>query len=305
MKKDNSPRLVESISEVHRLMSLPKPEHPLISIVSHKDVINMDNNGWNKVMFNFYCIAIKKSFKGSLKYGRNYYDFDEGTMSFISPGQVISIENDDQRDCAGWSLFFHPDFIRHYQLGKTIRNYGFFSYDVNEALHLSDKEDAIIETIVENIQREYHTSIDHYSQDVMVSQLELLLNYANRFYNRQFITRKSNDSDLLTKVDQLLTDYFNSDKVAELGLPTVQYVSEQMNLSPGYLSDLLRTATGQNTQQHIHNKLIDKAKDILTTTNLSVSEIAYQLGFEYPQSFNKLFKTKTNVSPLKFRQSFN
>ena len=240
-----------------------------------------------------------------MRYGKNYYDFDEGTMGFISPGQVIAVDDDETRDCLGWSLMFHPDFIRHYPLGKNIKNYGFFSYAVNEALHLSDKEDAMVASLIKNIEQEYHSSIDQYSQDVMVSHLELLLNYANRFYNRQFITRKNASNDLLIKIEELLTDYFNGNKVQELGLPTVQFLSDTLYVSPNYLSDMLRTLTGQNTQQHIHNKLIEKAKEVLTTTSLSVSEIAYQLGFEYPQSFNKLFKSKTNFSPLKFRSSFN
>ncbi len=188
-------------------------------------------------------------------------------------------------------------------MSKTIKNYGYFSYAVNEALHLSEKEEAMITTTMLNIEQEYRSGIDIYSQDVIVSHIELLLNYSNRFYNRQFITRKSASNDLLVKLDHLLTEYF--DKHLQSGLPTVHFISEQLNISSNYLSDLLRTLTGQSTQQHIHNKLIEKAKEILTTTSLSVSEIAYQLGFEYPQSFSKLFKSKTNVSPLEFRHSFN
>lgn len=196
----------------------------------------------------------------------------------------------------GWSLMFHPDFIRNYPLGKNIKNYGFFSYAVNEALHLSDKEDSMIEALIKNIEQEYHSSIDNYSQDVMVSHVELLLNYANRFYNRQFITRKNVSNDLLVKLEDILTEYFGNDGTLHKRLPTVHYLSEQLYVSSNYLSDMLRTLTGQSAQQHIHNKLIEKAKEILTTTSLSVSEIAYQLGFEYPQSFNKLFKSKTKVS---------
>ncbi|TDH28640.1 AraC family transcriptional regulator [Segetibacter sp. 3557_3] len=304
-KPSGGPRLIESISEVHRILSLPKPEHSLISLVRHSEVVNLDKEDWNKLVFNFYNISMKKSFKGKMRYGKNYYDFDEGTMSFVSPGQVISVDNDDSRDCAGWSLFFHPDFILNYPLGKNIRNYGFFSYEVNEALHLSDKEEQTIEQITTNIRQEYHSSIDQFSQDVMVSQLELLLNYCNRYYNRQFITRKTATSDLLVQLEDILAKYFNGEQVGQSGLPTVQYLSEQLHLSPNYLSDMLRTLTGLNTQQHIHRKLIEKAKEALTTTTLSVSEIAYQLGFEFPQSFNKLFKSKTNLSPLEFRSSFN
>ncbi|MGG9961243.1 helix-turn-helix domain-containing protein [Ferruginibacter sp. SUN106] len=304
-KATQPPQLINSISEWHRIFSFAKPGHPLISLIQHADVKNIAADYSRAFAVNFYIISIKKSFKGKMRYGKNYYDFDEGTMGFISPGQVIAVDDDASRDCLGWSLLFHPDLIRHYPLGKNIKNYGFFSYDVNEALHLSDKEDNMIDSLIKNIALEYHSSIDHYSQDVMVSHLELLLNYANRFYNRQFITRKTASSDLLTQMDDLLTDYFNGGKVEQSGLPTVQFIAAQLHVSPNYLSDMLRTLTGQNTQQHIHNKLIEKAKEILTTTSLSVSEIAYQLGFEYPQSFNKLFKSKTNVTPLKFRNSFN
>ncbi|MVM29959.1 helix-turn-helix domain-containing protein [Spirosoma sp. HMF4905] len=306
MKKEvNHPRIINSISEWHRVTDLPKPEHPLISLIHHADVKTISDEHLKGVVINFYIISVKKDFKGKMKYGKNYYDFDEGTMTFVSPGQVLAVEDDESRDCSGWSLLVHPDFIRSYPLGKTIKTYGFFSYEVTEALHLSDKEDALMESLIRHIEQEYHSSIDNYSQDVMVSHLDLLLNYANRFYNRQFITRKNASHDLLTNLEELLSDYFGSSKVQEMGLPTVQYISETLNVSPNYLSDLLRKLTGQSTQQHIQNKLIEKAKEILTTTTLSVSEIAYQLGFEYPQSFNKLFKSKTHVSPLEFRQSFN
>ncbi|MVM37009.1 helix-turn-helix domain-containing protein [Spirosoma sp. HMF3257] len=306
MKKEiNPPRIINSISEWHRIAALPKPEHPSISLIHHADVKTISQDYWQGSVINLYMISVKKDFKGKMKYGKNYYDFDEGTMSFLSPGQVLAVEDDESRDCSGWSLLVHPDFIRGYPLGKTIKTYGFFSYAVSEALHLSDKEDALIESLIRNIEQEYHSSIDNYSQDVMVSHLDLLLNYANRFYNRQFITRKNASHDLLTNLEALLADYFSGPNVQEMGLPTVQYISEALNVSPNYLSDLLRKLTGQSTQQHIQDKLIERAKEILTTTSLSVSEIAYQLGFEYPQSFNKLFKSKTHVSPLEFRQSFN
>jgi len=300
-KTPNSPRTINSISELHRWLSLPKPEHPLISLINHAEVKSIST----RFIYNFYSISMKKSFKGKMKYGKNYYDYDEGSMIFVSPGQVLAIDEDDSRGNEGWSLMIHPDFIRSYHLGKSIKNYGFFSYDVNEALHLSDKEEVMIESIIENIRLEYHSSIDLYSQDVMVAQIDLLLNYSNRFYNRQFITRKTASSDLLVKLEDLLTEYFDNQNDSQAGLPTVKYVSDKLNVSPNYLSDMLRTLTGQNTQQHIHNKLIEKAKEVLTTTSLSVGEIAYRLGFEHPQSFNKLFKNKTRVSPLGFRNSFN
>jgi AraC-like DNA-binding protein len=292
---------VNSISELHRVLSLPKPEHPLVSVINLKDV---KPSGKKSLVFNLYSVWLEKNVESKIRYGQNYFDFDEGSMIFLSPGQIISGGSHENTEY-GWGLVFHPDFIRNYPLAKTIKNYGYFSYAVNEALHLSKKEETMVISIMKNILKEYSSGIDHYSQDVIVSQIELLLNYCNRYYNRQFITRKTVNSDLLSKLEILLTEYFNSNKLTESGMPTVQYISTQLNISPNYLSDMLRSLTGQNTQQHIHNKLIDKAKEILTTTNLSVSEIAYELGFEYPQSFSKLFKAKTNLSPLDFRLTFN
>lgn len=255
------------------------------------------------LVLNFYQICIKRSFKGQMRYGRNYYDFDHGTMTFSAPNQVISVDPGHERNRDGWSLMFHPDLIRNYALGKNIKNYGFFSYEANEALHLSDEEDKLIDTLVKNIENEYQSRIDHYSADVIVSNLELLLNYCNRFYNRQFVTRKTANNDLLTAFERTLAQYF--EEGSESVLPTVHGMAKALNVSPGYLSDMLRAVTGQNTQQHIHSKLMDRAKEILATSNLTVSEIAFLLGFEYPQSFSKFFKNKTNMSPLEYRQSYN
>ncbi|MFV8376034.1 helix-turn-helix domain-containing protein [Flavobacterium sp. LB1P71] len=304
-KKTNSPYIINSISELHRLLELPKPKHPLVSVINLSEIKCHFDESIKSFVYNFYSICTKKDFKGKLKYGQNYYDFDEGIMTFFSPGQVISTVVDEDIALSGIWLVVHPDFIQNYALAKSIKDYGFFSYAVNEALHLSDREEVMVRYIMQNIDTEYCSVIDGFSQDVILSHIELLLNYSNRFYNRQFITRKNASNDLLSNLEKLLLDYFNSTKVQEFGLPTVLYISEQLNVSPNYLSDMLRSLTGQSTQQHIQNKLIEKAKEILTTTSLSVSEIAYQLGFEYPQSFSKLFKSKTNVSPLEFRSSFN
>ncbi|MFV8373149.1 helix-turn-helix domain-containing protein [Flavobacterium sp. LB2P74] len=306
MKKDTtSPYIINSISELHRLLELPKPKHPLVSVINLNEIKCHFDESMKSFVYNFYSVCTKKDFKGKLKYGQNYYDFDEGIMTFFSPGQVISTVVDEDIALSGIWLVIHPDFIQNYALAKSIKDYGFFSYAVNEALHLSEQEEAMITDIVQNIDTEYGSIIDGFSQDVILSHIELLLNYSNRFYNRQFITRKNASNDLLSNLEKLLLDYFNGNKVQEFGLPTVLYISEQLNVSPNYLSDMLRSLTGQSTQQHIHDKLIEKAKEILTTTSLSVSEIAYQLGFEYPQSFSKLFKSKTNVSPLEFKNSFN
>ncbi|MCH6199530.1 helix-turn-helix transcriptional regulator [Aquiflexum sp. LQ15W] len=305
MQNNSKHIVINSISELHRLMNLSKPLHPLVSLINMDEVLPSKHSEPVQFILNFYGISMKKNLKGKLKYGQRHYDFDEGVMAMTAPKQVLSVGDAENYKVSGWWLVFHPDFIQNYPLGKTIKEYGFFSYELNEALHLSDKEEKMIEGLFKNIEQEYQTSIDQFSQDVMVSHLDLLLNYCNRFYNRQFLTRKTASNDLLVNLDNMLTDYFGSEKVQEFGLPSVLYISEQLNVSPNYLSDLLRTLTGQNTQQHIHNKLIEKAKETLTSTNLSVSEIAYLLGFEHPQSFNKLFKSKTNQTPIAYRKSFN
>jgi AraC family transcriptional regulator, transcriptional activator of pobA len=296
--------VLNSLSALHDLLGLPKPEHPLISVM-YSQSMQYQHPEADNVVINFYAICIKEGFKGKVKYGQRDYDFSEGVMAFQAPGQVSGVElAGEQQFTAQWVLF-HPDLLHGYPLAKTIKDYGFFSYAVNEALHLSEKEKATIASILLNIEQEYHANIDHFSQDVMVSNLDLLLSYCNRFYNRQFITRKKVHHDLLSKFEGLLSDYFNSDKVQQAGLPSVQDISAQLNVSPNYLSDMLRTLTGQGAQQHIHNKVIEKAKEFLTTSKLSVGEIAYELGFEHPQSFNKLFKTRTGTTPLAFRAMFN
>ncbi|WP_347053138.1 helix-turn-helix domain-containing protein [Flavobacterium olei] len=306
MKKETMiPHKIHSISELHTLLKIPKPEHPLVSFVNLRQISCQFEDNFKSVMYDFYTISIKKGFEGKMRYGQNYYDFDEGVMTFMGPGQIISTEVPAVTYVYGAMLVIHPDFIKSYALAKNIKEFGFFSYAVNEALHLSEKEENMIIGIMENIEQEYLSSIDAFSQDVMISHIELLLNYCNRFYNRQFLTRKTANHTLLSNLETLLADYFESDKVQKFGLPTVAYISNELNVSPNYLSDMLRSLTGQSTQHHIHNKIIEKAKEILSTTSLSVSETAYSLGFEYPQSFNKLFKSKTNISPLEFRNSFN
>ena len=304
-KAANEPYVIQSISELHRLLELPKPKHPLVSVINFEETKCFSDESLRSVAYNFYCIAIKKNFEGKMKYGQQYYDFDEGVMTFFSPMQVVTTDIVEGLQLWGYWLVVHPDYIRNYPLGKAIKKYRYFSYAVNEALHLSEDEEKAVTSVLQNIAHEYRSVIDNFSQDVIVSHIELLLNYCNRFYNRQFITRRTASNDLLIKLEHLLSDYFNSEKTAVSGLPTVQYVSGELNVSADYLSDMLRILTGQNSQQHIHNHLIEKSKEILTTTRLSVSEIAYQLGFEYPQSFNKLFKNKTSITPLEFRQSFN
>jgi len=302
-KEENIPRKIDSISDLHRMLGLPKPLHPLVSLVDNTRIAIDKDQLLTSFLFNFYKISYKKTLHGKIRYGQNYYDFDEGGLVFTSPNQVLAATDDTEY--LGYTLLVHPDFIRDYPLGKNIKNFGFFSYSVHEALHLSEKERSIIINIFKNIEDELQSTIDDFSQDVIVAQIELILNYSNRFYKRQFITRKAVSNDLLAKFENLMSDYFNDSTALMKGLPTVQYLADQLNVSPRYLSDMLRSLTGQNAQQHIHNKLIEKAKEILSISNSSVAEIAYLLGFEHPQSFNKLFKRKTNLSPLEFRQSFN
>ena len=304
MKNGIKHTLVNSISELHKMMGLPKPLHPLVSLINMGDASRSKQTEPVNFIFNFYGISLKKNVNGKLKYGQNYYDFDEGVLAMTAPKQVLSISNADNYEVTGWWLVFHPDFIRNYPLAKTINSYGYFSYAVNEALHLSDREEQMLENIMHSIEQESQTSIDQFSQDVMIAHLDLLLNYCNRFYNRQFLTRKAASNDLLVKFEKLLDTYFEND-ITQLGIPSVQYLSQDLNVSAHYLSDMLRSLTGQSTQQHIHEKLIEKAKEKLTTSKLSVSEIAFQLGFEHPQSFSKLFKSKVEMSPLEFRASFN
>jgi len=295
---------IRSVSEFHRLLSLPEPRHPLVSVINLAESVFLDDEVWKGFVNRFYCVALKREAKGKIRYGQQHYDYDKGVLSFTAPNQVQYLDLQNMECGSGYLLIFHPDFLLNHSLASAINSYGFFSYSVNEALHLSAEEEEDLITILNKIDKEC-LHIDKHTQEIILSQIELLLNYSNRFYERQFITRKNNNNQLLVKFERIVDEYFNTSNKAQQGLLTVQYLAERMNLSPNYLSDLLRVHTGQNTQQHIHEKLIEKAKEKLSTTNLSISEIAYALGFEHAQSFSTLFKKKTNRSPLEFRQAFN
>jgi AraC family transcriptional activator of pobA len=303
-KNEISSHRFESLSGVHKVLAMPAPLHPLVSLINNADNSVDLNKLPNPHILSFYKISYKKNFHGKIRYGQDFYDFDEGGMFFVSPNQITAHDGQSM-DHSGYTLLFHPDFLLGYPLAKKIKEFGFFSYSVNEALHLSEIEKETIISIFKIIETELQSRIDDFSQDVIISQLELLLNYSNRFYKRQFITRKSVNNALLQKMDDILNSYYNTDKSVESGIPSVLYLSEELKVSPGYLSDMLRSLTGLNAQQHIHLKLIDKAKEMLSITSLSVSEIAYLLGFEHPQSFSKLFRLKTKLSPVEFRKSFN
>lgn len=304
MKKKNLVRF-RSISESHEAFGLPKPQHPLISLIHFNE-----NNPFNTDMapiydvVDFYKITFITQNSGRLRYGQDYYDFNDGSMLFIAPNQLVG-STEYNRNTYAYLLLVHPDFLLSYPLANKIKQYGYFSYSMNEALHLSSQEREIILAVYKIMEQEINARVDEFSQEVIVSQIELLLSYVNRFYKRQFITRKAVNSDVLQKTEAILDSYFSTNETLNKGIPTVQFLSEQLNLSPGYLSDLLRSQIGLSAQQYIHLKLIEKAKERLSITNLTISEIAFELGFEHPQSFSKLFKTKTKLSPLEFRQSFN
>ncbi|TDX02147.1 helix-turn-helix domain-containing protein [Dinghuibacter silviterrae] len=296
-----------TIGEFLQFRQLPKPEHPLIYVFKVEPVECARIEASQSWVYDFYAVGLKRvsnSHNAKLKYGQQQYDFDSGIMSFVAPGQVLSLSLDNQVQTikqSGWMMLIHPDFLWNTPLAQMIRKYDFWDYSVHEALFLSEKEEATLVHILQTIQQECQLNIDKFTKSIIISHIETLLNYADRFYHRQFITREKTNHQVLERLEKLLDEYFDSGK----GLPTVGYVAQSLNLSPKYLSSLLKVLTGQNTQQHIHEKLIEKAKVKLSTTDLSVSEIAYALGFEHIQSFSKLFKNKTRLSPVEFRRSFN
>jgi AraC-like DNA-binding protein len=302
MKRGNSKTLTfDTISELMRGLGLDPPMHPLIALVNY-DTQNVDlisAGSW--FLLNFYKISFKENFNGSVRYGPGNYDFTEGGLAFLAPNQLVEMSADPD-DYTGYALYFHMDLFRQYPLARQIQLYGFFSYTVSEALFLSEKEKNVISSLFGSIEAELANNIDPFSQDVLVSQIELLLNHSNRFYNRQFITRKASNHDLIDRMNTYLSESFDSGSILNKGLPSPSDIADQLQVSQRYLSDMLRSLTGKTTQQHIHLWLIEKAKVLLSQDLLTTAEIAYQLGFEHPQSFNKLFKQKTNLSPASFRQ---
>lgn len=310
-KTGNTIQKFESLTEGLKAFGFPPPQHPLITLINgiDKDIVFAPPAGSH--VLSFYKIAFRPNLGGQLRYGQTHFDFNEGGMFFAAPNQVISHEDHEaDMNAAPCSrqeiaIIIHPDFLMQYPLATKIKKYQFFSYSVNEALHLSEKEKITIISLFRNIEEELNNRIDELSHDVIIAQLELLLNYAQRFYKRQFITRKTISTNLLQQFEETLENYFREDQPLQKGIPTVQYMAESLAISAGYLSDMLRTLTGQNAQHHIHEKIIEKAKERLSGTNLSVAEISYELGFEHPQSFSKLFKQKTKQSPLEFRAAFN
>lgn len=295
---------INSISQAHQAMGLPKPKHPLVSIVRTKEFdTRLDWRGV-KIINNLYQVTLKQLGCGNLFYGKNSYDYEEGTLVFTAPGQVSVFDGempatDDANE--GWTLAFHPDLIRKSTLSDKINSYSFFHYDVNEALHLSEDELGTLEHLLHRIEEEYSKNLDKHSQNLIVSNIELLLDYCTRFYDRQFITRTNLNTDIVSKFERLLRAYYQTDLVKDLGVPNVQYLAKELNLTANYLSDLLKKETGKTAQEHIHLFIIDRAKNTLLNSNQSISEIGYALGFEYPQHFSSLFKAKTGMSPRAYR----
>ena len=296
---------INSISQAHQSVGLPPPKHPLVSVVYAKDFRQTIDFRGLKVINNLYQITLKQLGCGNLMYGKNSYDYEEGTLVFIAPGQVTTFEGElpAETDAVdGWTLAFHPDLIRKSTLAKKIDRYSFFSYETSEALHISENERRTIEDVLAKIINEYSQNLDRHSQNLIISNIELLLDYCLRFYDRQFITRTDLNSDSVSRFERLLKQYYDADNAAELGVPTVSYCARELGLSPNYMSDMLKKETGKTAQEHIHLHIIDKAKNRLLNSSSPISEIGYALGFEYPQHFSNLFRSKTGLSPTEYRK---
>ena len=293
---------IKSIAESRKLFGLTPPKHPLVSVMWAKDLPDFSQYEGIKFNTDLFMVSLKDGITGSMGYGRNTYDFSEGTMVFSKPNQVLSSEEKNiAEDARGWMLLFHPDLLRRSELGKAIGAYTFFDYEVHEALHLSDDEKDILTDLIYKIETEINQNIDKHSQKLIITNIELILDYCNRYYDRQFYVRTNLHQDHISEFEQLLMNYYNSEKPLQLGLPSVKYCGEELNMSPNYLSDMLKKETGKSAKDQIHAFVINRAKNKLLGSTESISEIAYDLGFEYPQHFSKLFKKRTGMSPIKYR----
>jgi AraC-like DNA-binding protein len=293
---------IDTLSQMFDLLEMAPPKHPLIAFMDYSETPFSKAVPDLKVVCDFYQISLKGSNSGTLNYGREKYDYQEGSLMYLAPGQVVDY-NSETSDIisSGWSLFFHSDLIRSFPLQKRMREFSFFHYQSNEALHVSEKEMEILRSIIDKIEVELNSNIDEYSEELLVSNLELLLNYSKRFYNRQFITRRNFNKDIIVQFEQLLESYFEKGLQKEFGIPTVQYFANQLNYSANYLSDLIRKGTEKSILEHIHYYVIELAKSKLLNSSKSVSEIAFELGFEYSQYFSRLFKKKVGETPAVFR----
>lgn len=294
--------LIQSVADLHRLINFESPRHPLITLIDYSKVKITNASSSNKIVNELYLISLKEIAPKEVQYGRNKFDFQEGCMIFMRPNQVFSISQADlQSELSGMGLYFHPDLILGTTLSKSIYNYTFFNYEINEALHLSEIEKTTVKNIFTNIETEFKRNIDKHSKALFVSNLELLLNYCNRFYDRQHVTREIPNNDVVSKFQELLKEFFGKNLQTEYGLVQVGFFADKLNLSANYLSDLLRRNTGKSVKEHINMYLIELAKTELLSTKKTISEIAFNLGFEYPQYFSKLFKQKEGVSPSEYR----
>lgn len=292
---------IRSIAEMHQMMGYPKPKHPLISILDTAQLSIPEEAVGTKSFSDLYMISIKDKNCG-VDYGRNAFDFDEGVMVFSAPGQVYTATRAiGKGEITGWMLYFHPDLIRNTHLGSIIDEYSFFGYDVYEALHLSEEEERIVLDCIANIRNEYEQRIDNHSQRVIVSNLELLLNYATRFYERQFNTRTNQSKDIVAQFERELKAYYNQGKALETGVPSIEQFAARANLSQHYFSDLIKKETGRTPKDHINGYIVERAKNMLLNSEQTVSEIAYDLGFNYPHYFTRLFKSKTGLTPVAYR----
>jgi len=292
---------VKSISEIHQLFQLAKPKHPLVSVFRHSDLVVPDNFTSQSFSTDLYMIGLKEKQEAVLNYGRETYDFQEGTIIFLSPNQVFSFNSADFSKCEDeWTLVFHPDFLTKTNLGTEIENYHFFDYETNEALHVSEDEKLALNDLISKIEKEYYQQIDKHTQEIICINIETLLKYCQRFYARQFITRKMSNNSYLAKFESYLKNYFKQN-YSDKGIPTVKQCGEALHLSAHYLSDLLKEETGKNAKEHIDLFIIKKAKIQLQNQELSISQVAYELGFEYPNHFSKFFKSKTGLSPSEYR----
>lgn len=294
---------INSIKEVHQSFGLASPKHPLISVIWAKDFPSMKPYEGMKYTSDLFMISMKDGIIGSIGYGRSSYDFTEGMLIFSKPRQVITVENKTVEDDAnGWMLVFHPDLIRKSELGRTIDQYTFFDYEVHEALHLSDTEKATLTDLALTIESEINQNIDKHSQKLMISTIELILDFCNRYYDRQFYIRTNHNKDLVAKFEHLIKQYYKSDNPLNIGVLSVKYCAKQLNMSANYLGDLIKIETGRSAKDHINEHVINKSKNMLLGSDRSISEVAYHLGFEYPQGFGKLFKSKVGMSPSQYRR---
>ncbi|UWQ89572.1 helix-turn-helix transcriptional regulator [Rhodobacteraceae bacterium M382] len=296
---------VATISELHRNLELAKPLHPLVSLIRLDALDFGDYQDLVRFSYGFYTVSLKRGLRNKVHYGHHSYDFDEGVLALVKPHQVMAMQAHPDDNITGWMLVFHPDFLSGYPLSEKIGKYGFFSYEVDEALHLSDREEQLLLTLMQQLHDEYSDRIDTFSQDVMISQLDLLLSHVNRFYNRQFLTRTKSNADVLSQLDAFLDEYFDGGKAYSEGFPAVSRLAKNLSVSPSYLNDMLTSLTGSSARDYIQRSVVQKAKLSLSLTTKSVSEIGYELGFQHSQSFNKFFKKQTNLSPGEYRKSIN